>query len=299
MVQFKRDLPLPGDREPDNTYWTIGGTAAQTELTRSSYRDYRPRPLTGKDLVAYNDGKERGLVYYGACTTKELWGFIRARGIIVGPKGNVRKPGLIATLEQADEDVKFTRFFNLPPELRNDIYEQYFEALGVLPQLPHQPPLLLASSAVRNEASLLYHQQSTFTFGFVTNCRTLDILQGRRLQPLRTGVHKDTVGLMNRMLNTDFTSIKHFRLQVWKPELDVGSTIVSFATWIADLSGSVTPVITSEKQDYRATPWVPLFESVGQALERALGEIRARPGVHKLSAADIAALRDVVHHAMI
>jgi hypothetical protein len=113
MVQFKRDLPLPGDREPDNTYWTIGGTAAQTELTRSSYRDYRPRPLTGKDLVAYNDGKERGLVYYGACTTKELWGFIRARGIIVGPKGNVRKPGLIATLEQADEDVKFTRFFNL------------------------------------------------------------------------------------------------------------------------------------------------------------------------------------------
>jgi hypothetical protein len=298
MVQLKRNLSRPSKREPDNTYWAIGGTAFQTELSKgSSYLHYKP-PVAWNQLAAYDDNKERGLIYYRGCSIEELDGFIQSRGIPV-PKGSIRKAALIAILKQADEDPKFTKLFELPSELRNIIYGKYFEDLGVLPQLPHQPPMLLASSALRNEASPLYYQHSTFTLGFITNCRTPDILQRPSLRrSLRTAVHRDTQALLKRISDQDFASIKRLKLQVWRPELDVGNNIVSFATWTADLSGSMGSVITQESQDYRAAPWVPLFKSVGEALERALGEIRARSGAHKLSKRDVYGLMSVIHNAM-
>ena len=298
MVQFKRDLPVPGDREPDNTYWAIGGTAYETELARKRYRDYRPKPFTGEDFVAYKDKMERGFLWYRSCVVKELRQFIRARNIDL-PKGCVRKGSLIETLEEADDEVKFTKFFDLPAELRNNIYGQYFERLGDLPQLPHQPPLLLASSAVRAEALPLYYQHSTFTLGFLTNRRTEDILSGRRMRPLRTSVHKDTQALLKRISDQDFVSIRQLRLQVWKPKLNAIGAIVPLATWTADLSGSAALVFSQACQEHRSKTWDPLLKSVGEALERALSEIRARPGAHKISKVDVYALMDVVHHAML
>ena len=62
MVYSKRDLPLPGDREADDTYWAIGGTAVDTAAMRlaakKTFNDYMPRPTTGDDAVAVNNGGE-------------------------------------------------------------------------------------------------------------------------------------------------------------------------------------------------------------------------------------------------
>lgn len=246
MVQFKRHLDLPRAWEPDNTYWAIGGTAVETASIRSTsktnFGEYMPHPTTGDDAVANFDRKERGHPNYGKCLVNELKELIRARNIDV-PEGCVRKEALIAELQKADNNVKFTKFFQLPAELRTNIYGKNFESLGDLPLLPHQSSSLLASSRVREEDLPEYYSQSTFTLGFVTNCNTPHILSGRGSRYLRTSVHKKTFALLERIGDTDFAGIKHIKLQVWKPELDAGATIRSFATWTADLSRSTGSVI--------------------------------------------------------
>lgn len=181
MVQFKRDLSPPFKGEPDNTYWAIGGTAVDTAAMRlttmKTFNDYMPRPTTGDDAVANFNRKARGLTNYGECLVKELRELINARGIDI-PKGCVRKEALIAELEKADNEVTFPKFLELPAELRNNVYEKYFESLGDLPLLPRQPPLLLVVRQIREEAMPKYHSHSTFTLGFVTNLCTPDIMFG-------------------------------------------------------------------------------------------------------------------------
>lgn len=105
---------------------------------------------------------------------KELKELNRARNIDI-PKSAVRKASLIAELEKVDENVNFIKFFQLPAELRTNVYEKYFESLGDLLLLPHQPPLIVASHQARNEAAPAYYSHSTFTLGFVTNLRTPEI----------------------------------------------------------------------------------------------------------------------------
>lgn len=301
MVQFKRDLDLPRAWEPDNTYWAIGGTAVETASMRSTsktnFGEYMPRPTTGDDAVANFDRKDRGHPNYGACLVKELKELIRARNIDI-PDSCVRKEDLIAELEKADNNVKFPKFFELPAELRTNIYSKYFESLGDLPLLPHQPPLILASSKTRSEALPEHYSHSTFTLGFVTNFTNPAILSGMGCRHLRTTVHRKTLALLGRISDQDFAGIKHLKVQVWKPELDTGETIVSFATWTADLSGSTGEVIIHEHQDYRSNVWAPVFKAVGEALEPALKGIRERPAAQKLSKADVYALMDVIHAAM-
>lgn len=304
MVQFKRDLSPPFKGEPDNTYWAIGGTAIDTAAmrltTRKTFNDYMPRPTTGDDAVAYFDRKARGLTNYGQCLVNELKELIRARGIDI-PVGCVRKEALIAELEKADNEVTFSKFLELPAELRNNVYEKYFESLGDLPLLPHQPPLLLAVRQLREEGLPKYYSHSTFALGFVTNLRTPDIMfgsPGRRSRWLRTTTHKDTDALLKRIGDQDFANIKHLKIQVWKSELDTSDTIVPFATWTADLGGSTGPVIAHENQDYRANVWAPVFQDVGEALEPALKAIRERPEAQKMSKADVYSLMGVIHDAM-
>ena len=292
MVRFKRDLDRPCDGEPDDTYWAIGGSAVQTA-------SMWPRPTSGDDAVANQDRKQRGLVNYSQCLVKELRECLRARNIDI-PKDCVRKEALITLLEKADDEVKFTKFFELPAELRNMVFEKYFENLGDLPLLPHQPPLLLASSRLREEASPVYYSHSTFTLGFVTNLRTPDLLS-HYYSPsinLRTSPHKDTDALLKHISSQDFFTIHHLKIQLWKPELDVGSNIVSFATWTVDLTGSTKPAITHKHQDYTSHIWRPTFEAVGDALEPVLEEIREQPGPHKITKMIVYLLMNRIHMAM-
>jgi hypothetical protein len=301
MVQFKRDLPLPGDLEPDNTYWAIGGTAVETASMRATskkvFNDYMPRPTAGDDAVFHFDRNARSIPNYGACLVKELKELIRARGIDI-PQSCVRKEALIAELQKADDEVKFTKFSQLPAELRTKVYVKYFESLGDLPLLPYQPPLLLASRQIRNEALPKYYSHSTSTLGFVTNLRTPDILFGRRRGHLRTTTCEKTDALLKRISEQDFAKIKHLKIQVWKPELDAGDNVVSFATWTVDLSGATKSAITHEHQDYNSYVWTSVFRAVGKELEPAMEVFRQRPGVQKIAKVDVYSLMGVIHHAM-
>ncbi|GAB7335041.1 hypothetical protein MBLNU13_g06899t1 [Cladosporium sp. NU13] len=305
MFQFKCDLLTLFDGEPDNTYWAIGGTAVDTAAmrltTRKTFNGYMPRPTVGDDAVAHFDRKAHGLTNYGESLAKELKELIRARGIEL-PIDCVRKEALIAELEKEDNEVKLTKFLKLPAELRNNVYGKYFENLGDLPLLPQQPPLLLASRQLRKEAMSKYYSHSTFTLGFLTNLRTPDIMfpsPGRSQWHLRTTNHKDTDALLKRISDQDFANTRHLKIQVWKRELDIGETIVSFATWTVDLGGSGKVAITHEHQDYTSYVWAPMFRTVGEMLEPALKVIWECPETQKISKADVYSLKGVIHHAML
>lgn len=53
-------------------------------------------------------------------------------------------------------------FFELPPEIRNMIYEYHFAGYGALSYKHHQPPLTLASSQLRSESLPLFYKCVTF-----------------------------------------------------------------------------------------------------------------------------------------
>jgi hypothetical protein len=69
-------------------------------------------------------------------------------------------------LEQADEDATFDRFSELPPEVREQIFEQYFDSLnnylGGVSIPGGQPPIALASRQARLEALPLYYSRCLF-----------------------------------------------------------------------------------------------------------------------------------------
>lgn len=85
---------------------------------------------------------------------------------------------------------------------------------------------------------------------------------------------------------------------MWKPELDAGGSVVSFATWTVDLSGATKSAIAHEHQDYNLYVWTSVFRAVGKELEPAMEVFRQRPGVQKIAKVVVYSLMGVIHHAM-
>lgn len=69
---------------------------------------------------------------------------------------------LVRKLEEADDQTTFPRFFELPAEIRNMIYEYHFCGYGAIFYKHHQPPLTLASSQLRSESLPLFYKCVTF-----------------------------------------------------------------------------------------------------------------------------------------
>jgi hypothetical protein len=281
VIQLMRWLPRPQEGEPDNTYWAIGGSHGET--VDAVIRQTGYTPWTFGEHVPSNDLKERGLLDYKNCQVTELKGFFEARGIKL-PTGRRYKVDLIAALQKADNEAKFTKFLALPAELRSIVATQYMEALPVLPRLPHQPPLTLASSFLRTESSPLYYKNSTFTLSFVT---TWDYVRLLRTGPTLTTLHKDSVALLARIPALSLGRVRKLRLQLFQALNNPVLREHCVVKWDVDLSGSgAEPVIKDTTLSPAFADGRNEFMAVGQALEAALLAVRARPGVAKLGLQD-------------
>jgi hypothetical protein len=175
MVQLKCDLNAPNPGKPDNTYWALGVAAATGYDDIGRLWDEHYVDQTDESVIAHNNRMERGLLDYKRCTVAELESFIIARqlefpratsicrvlsvetihhelhseqepghgevSVVEATHNKATQDAYIAILQAADDSAVFTKFLELPPELREIIYMKYFENIPPLPALPHHPPI--------------------------------------------------------------------------------------------------------------------------------------------------------------
>nr|OQO18784.1 hypothetical protein B0A51_13756 [Rachicladosporium sp. CCFEE 5018] len=101
--------------------------AARDLLEKRSYS--MPLTTRGPALQEMLERSERHLLHYENCTTAELCGFIsvRALGRELAITPATPRSKLKSLLMAADDNLTFSRFIDLPPELREQICEHYFD----------------------------------------------------------------------------------------------------------------------------------------------------------------------------
>lgn len=168
--------PPPG--EENNGYWPPG-SIYYAFMTKAEVRDnvrrhgYKPRSdLSTYDLVQLLRHHWCGHLSYGKCTEGELKRFIHDRGLrhcTTKKRGRNSLSRLVEHLVKADKERTFTRFADLPPELRVRIYEIYVVQFTADPvEKPKDPPLTRASHMLREECLPIFYRLCTVRIRFDT-----------------------------------------------------------------------------------------------------------------------------------
>ena len=129
MVQFRT-----GDDvwSHNADYWKIdSGRTKHSEEELQSILTTDGTLLAGRDLDRLRElyiRHQRGLLSYEGLDACELKLFITQRELMPIANPDSSLPELRAHLEQADDDATFERFSDLPPELRQQIFKQYFDS---------------------------------------------------------------------------------------------------------------------------------------------------------------------------
>jgi hypothetical protein len=127
-------------------------------------------------LTSYQERHD--ILNYDDCTVGELIAFTKSRSIVVPPQvhGRFTKDSLVTALLEADEGSTFSRLLDLPPEIRNMIYEFYMDSFRAAPYtvyetrvllLPDQPPLGRVSRQLRQEVLPLFYESFCFQLRFL------------------------------------------------------------------------------------------------------------------------------------
>lgn len=108
---------------------------------------------------------------YHGLSDEELRGLFQARGMSLPSTLTDKRYNpmleLVSALDRADDNPRFRRFTDLPPELRNRIYEYYFADFVQPIYAPSQPPLTLACQLLRQESLGMFYSTATFILSLV------------------------------------------------------------------------------------------------------------------------------------
>ena len=314
MVQLKGDLLLPLTGKPDNTYWGLGDRWSTSSPTRRNDRARR---------------KERGLLDYEQCRADELKRFVQFRGLNMPNEPSQKlstnalryydskldrfgsiKNDYIAILQEADEVATFDKFLELPSEIRTIVYRKYFDDLPRLPELPHQPPVTLASKTLREGALPIFYEQCTFVLRFREN--THEVFDNRA-PPLvllyNTAEDPDHLTSDNLPAsNLSHVSRLDLRLCYAQNFYPIGSPYHTHesGSWDIDLNGDAGPILRNNLSPgevihvhQRLGPyWAIRRQRLEPAMMKVLQEIWGRPGTAKFRYSDIRALRLAVLEAL-
>ncbi|KAF7192650.1 hypothetical protein HII31_06009 [Pseudocercospora fuligena] len=156
---------------PRDSEWGLGslrdyGTYVGGYRQLLADRGYNPRTTVP---TSYLDRIEKELLCYDKCTLKELRKFAKDRGAHRKPQ-NVGRATLTSALLGEDLIMKFHRFLDLAPELRNIIYELYFADFGTL-LTPSQPPLSRTSHQIRGETLSTFYACCSFKVELIGRIR--------------------------------------------------------------------------------------------------------------------------------
>jgi hypothetical protein len=172
MVQLQE----PGFASGPMVFWKLdsgGGHSKNWLLGMLKDKHYTCRSRTYARIHEHFVRCQRGFLSYEGLPIRELRLFIKQRGIpiIAGKKPTLSS--LKTQLEQADDNLTFDRFYGLPPELSQKIFQQYFDSFGEYrdssgnyrfgrPVWGGQPPVTMASKQTRQEALPLFYSRCQF-----------------------------------------------------------------------------------------------------------------------------------------
>ncbi|KAK4904288.1 hypothetical protein LTR49_026231 [Elasticomyces elasticus] len=120
-----------------------------------------PKTTTKDTVLGYAFRIECEQLCYFRCSDAELKRFVKDRGIDT-PEGRFRRSAIIEVLEYADEELAFTKFLDLPPELRTIVYDYYLAVFPGVLRNPVQPPLTRVCRLLRTEILPRFYQRTTF-----------------------------------------------------------------------------------------------------------------------------------------
>ena len=170
---FRADTVGSSDREqgllPDglDAYWRLDSYQRVTnhilisELRRAGYA-VRSAQMNKATLSLLLQQTDKRLLCYDACSSQELEGFVKARGLQVKPSKRIEHTRLIETLEQGDAELSFDKLMDLPAELRVRIYEFYVCEFPESLFKPTQPPLARVSKQIRQELLPIFYNNHIF-----------------------------------------------------------------------------------------------------------------------------------------
>lgn len=191
-------------------YWKLGFDTNYTAREAVQYLEdhgYRCRLNAGKKFVMDAVGRcQRGLLSYEHLNIDELQSFCRPRRI---SSKAATVLGLARALEKADDAATFTRFFDLPPEIRVLIYELHYQDFDHLTTRHRQPPLTLTSRQLRVEALPLFYECAKFDI-FMEQI-DVNYAWGQNQPEWRTSLDEDEK-LLTLMPAANFARIKTLHL---------------------------------------------------------------------------------------
>lgn len=171
MVQFKsvdtayrKKSRTPTSSKADN-YWKLGLYRYKDRTVKNLIQYLKNRGYHCRENISRPDAidaigrYQRGLMSYDGLTLNELQALCKARGL---PGNATRTSNLVRTLRKADDLATFPKFFDLPAEIRNIIYELFFRSLPNFDDKHFQPPLTMASRQLRAESLSLFYECATF-----------------------------------------------------------------------------------------------------------------------------------------
>lgn len=156
---------------------------------------------------------QRGLLSFEGMAPHLLRLYATQRGLTVA---SAATPNSIkAQLEQADDDATFDRFTDLPPEIRQVVYQYYFDSslANETPRYKYQPPLTMISRTVRRESLPLFY-----------DCWRIDITsEGPLTDPYKFRPSAITTRLLQSIAAQDLARVKS--IQLWFNALSTGVAI--------------------------------------------------------------------------
>lgn len=164
VVISSQGLPY---RSTYDEYWKIANWTDKWTLKRKLTHELQrhkykvPSSTNMEKLAEANARCQRGFLSYNGCQPRELVAFCAQRHIQIpgGPKA--KKAQLMQCLHEADEQLSFPRFMEMPPEVRILVYVAYYSSLGRIFH-PTQPPLSEVSRLIRQESLPLFYTTSKF-----------------------------------------------------------------------------------------------------------------------------------------
>jgi hypothetical protein len=208
---------------------------------------------------------ERTLLSYDSCTSDELQRFVKARKLSLPDKDSVSKDDLIQKPEDADETQTFHRFFNMPPELRNDVYTAYADWLGPIPAKSRHPPVCIVSRQPRKEFLPIFYGHGIIQVQLSTRLLTT----APRYDQTPAGCHL-TSRTATALQSIDLTLFAHIKCLQF--ELDE-------AVWLVDMRVATVQALTQfPVYPQQHASWPRFFDKGTVLLEFLADTVMKREG---------------------